>query len=90
MAGRPQTQARDLYDLDLLLAKSPDVAITHAAEVLETAIECAEGVDEDQFRGPVVEFLESDAQSYFAETRGFDELQGRVIRQLEGLRHEVK
>ena len=87
LAGRPETQARDLYDLDLLLNRHPTAEVSTKPNTLLKAIECAMSIDQDQFRGQVVEFLEDDAKVYYASKSSFDTMQNRVITLLEGLQN---
>lgn len=85
LAGRPETQARDVFDLDLLLSRHPALVAKVPAKLIQQATECAMSVDFDQFRGQVVEFLAPDAQAYYSNPNAWETLQNQVIRKLESL-----
>jgi predicted nucleotidyltransferase component of viral defense system len=87
LAGRAETQARDLYDLDLLLSKNQELNMSVEPHLVVKAIESAMTIDVDQFRGQVVEFLEDDAREYYAPRKVFDDLQSRVVSQLENIKN---
>lgn len=65
LAGRTETQARDLYDLDLLLGKNQNLNISVEPHLVVKPIERAMTIDADQFLGQVVEFLEDDAREHY-------------------------
>lgn len=95
LAGRPETQARDIYDLDHLITRLPTAerekilaSINLDEKLLQQAIRCAEGVGFDQFRGQVVEYLEDEVHSFYLEAQNWDRLLARVIAVLESLSHE--
>ncbi len=90
LAGRTETQARDLFDLDLLLSKNQKLTIFVEPNLVVKAIECAMTIDVDQFRGQVVEFLEDDSREYYIPRKIFDDLQARVIDQLESIKNAAK
>jgi len=90
LAGRTETQARDLYDLDLLLGKNQNLNISVEPHLVVKAIESAMTIDADQFLGQVVEFLEDDAREYYRARKVFDDLQSRVIGQLERIKNEAE
>jgi predicted nucleotidyltransferase component of viral defense system len=90
LAGRAETQARDLYDLDLLLSKNRNLNVSVEPHLVVKAIESAMTIDVDQFRGQVVEFLEDDAREYYLPLKVFDDLQSRVIAQLESIKNAAK
>ncbi len=85
LAGRPETQARDVFDLDLLFSRCQDVQNKVPSSVLEQAIECAMSIDFDQFRNQVVEFLAEDIRAYYDSREVWNAMQLRVIRHLEEL-----
>jgi predicted nucleotidyltransferase component of viral defense system len=90
LAGRTETQARDLYDLDLLLGKNQNLNISVEPHLVVKAIESAMTIDADQFLGQVVEFLEDDAREYYRARKVFDDMQSRVIGQLESIKNAAK
>ena len=85
LAGRPETQARDAFDLDLLFSRNPALTPTLPSNLIEQAIDCAMSIDFDQFRGQVVEFLTPDAQEYYSAPNSWETLQNQVIRKLQSL-----
>jgi predicted nucleotidyltransferase component of viral defense system len=85
LAGRAETQARDVYDLNLLFSRGALTSLKLSQPMVQKAIECAMSVDFDQFRGQVVEFLFDDARAYFLDRANWDRLQNFVITTLEGV-----
>ncbi len=83
LAGRSQTQARDIYDLHLLLTRQKKFKASVPQKTLEKAVINAIGVSFDQFRGQVVEFLSSEAYDYFLTEKSWEQLQKVVIDALE-------
>lgn len=88
LAGRPQTQARDVYDLALLLARYQGPLRAVSEELVVKATSCAMGIDYDQFRGQVVEFLADDAKEFYSTSASWEALQLQVIAALERLPRE--
>jgi predicted nucleotidyltransferase component of viral defense system len=88
LALREEVQARDVFDLKLLLdaggAQSPLPALAPAT--LGRAIENALAVDYDAFAGQVLAFLEPDYQEQYGRRKIWAELQEQVIEGLEALR----
>jgi predicted nucleotidyltransferase component of viral defense system len=88
LALRKQLQARDVFDLKLLLdaggAEGP-LPETAAAN-LAAAIDNAFAVDYDAFAGQVLAFLEPDYQEHYGNRKIWNELQGQVVDGLEALR----
>jgi hypothetical protein len=58
LAGRPETRARDVFDLDLLLRRRPTTAITAQTSVRESAAERALELPYSVFQDQVLLFLE--------------------------------
>ena len=94
LVGRPETQARDIYDLAHLMERRPSVSekssltlssLKLSDKQLLEAIECALSVSFDQFRGQVVEYLEDDSRGFYNRQKIWNDLQERVITFLEGL-----
>jgi predicted nucleotidyltransferase component of viral defense system len=88
LALRSETQARDVFDLKLLLdggaGKAPlakDVKVK-----LTLAVENAMTVGYDAFAGQVLAYLEPEYQSHYRERTVWESLQEQVIESLEGLR----
>lgn len=88
LALRKQVQARDVFDLKLLLdaggAEQP--LPSSAAANLTPAIENTLAVDYDAFAGQVLAFLEPDYQEHYGSPRVWAELQQQVVDCLEALR----
>jgi hypothetical protein len=85
LAGRPETQARDAFDLDLLFSRYPALTPALTSNLVEEAIHCAMSIDFDQFRAQVVEFLTPDAQEYYSAPDSWETLQNQVVRKLQSL-----
>jgi hypothetical protein len=87
LAGRTATQARDVFDLDLLLSSGADVgeAPAGAARRIGAAIENAVGITFDDFQGQVLEYLPSGVQQAY-DRAVWEGLVVRVVERLEALR----
>ena len=84
LALRTETQARDIFDLKLLLdagAVPPGVS----PDLLPTAIENAMTISFDDFTGHVVAYLEPEHQADYRERSSFDTLQEQVVDALRAL-----
>lgn len=86
LAGRPQTQARDVFDLELLLRRQPLVKGSLDAALLETAVERALEQDYAAFRDQVLPFLESAAAELVASPGAWEQIQAFVADRLEAAR----
>lgn len=88
LAHRSETQARDVFDVGLLLtrlgAARPKLDDRARAD-LPRAIERAMGVSYDEFAGQVVAFLEDHHRVLYASREAWDQLQGEVVERLEEL-----
>lgn len=84
LAGRSETQARDIDDLGHLFSRAKGLLPLGPAQTVAKAIECAMSVDLDQFRGQVWEFLDGDSRAYYSEASSWEKLQTQVIMALEG------
>lgn len=86
LAGRTQTQARDVFDLDLLLRRQPlpsgQVDPDKLAEAAGRALE----LGFEEFRQQVVEFLEPDAVELYDSPHAWELMQTSVADQLEAAR----
>jgi len=86
LALRSETQARDIFDVDLLLGALGSVALNDAQRaLLPAAIDNAMTIGFDDFRGQVVAYLEPEHQQDFAGRISWDTLQERVVDALRGL-----
>lgn len=87
LALRSETQARDIFDLDLLRnAGAPPVLDDTQRQLLGKAIDNAMSISFDDFRGQVVAYLEPEHQADFASRGSWDALQERAVDSLRGLR----
>ncbi len=84
LGGRPTTQARDVFDLDLLLASGvvPGRPPSGLRRRLAAAIENAAGVSFDDFRGQVLPYLPREVASTH-DRRAWDRLVLGVVDRLE-------
>ncbi|HKY39283.1 MAG TPA: nucleotidyl transferase AbiEii/AbiGii toxin family protein [Polyangiaceae bacterium] len=89
LASRSEPQARDVFDLALLLAR-PDAAglelETAAKKWLSDAIDRAMGVSFDEYASKVVAFLEPGHAEVYADRAAWDAMQEDVVARLEALR----
>lgn len=89
LAARTEPQARDVFDLSLLLAR-PDaagLALDAAAKKwLEGAIDHAMGISFDEYASKVVAFLEPNHAEIYQQRAAWDAMQGDVVERLEALR----
>lgn len=84
LAGRSETQARDVFDLKLLLDQGA-VPGAGLGKMLPAAIEKAMSVGYDQFAGQVLAYLEPEYQDQYRARRIWESLQEEVVQRLEGL-----
>jgi len=84
LAGRSETQARDVFDLKLLLDQGA-VPGAGLGKLLPAAIEKAMSVGYDQFAGQVLAYLEPEYQDQYRARRVWESLQEEVVRRLEEL-----
>lgn len=85
LAGRTETQARDVFDLKLLLDQGAQAQGPGIHKALPRAIENAMGVGYDQFAGQVLAYLEPEYQAHYQPRATWEQLQDEVVRALEGL-----
>jgi predicted nucleotidyltransferase component of viral defense system len=86
LALRSETQARDIFDLDLLLGAGRVATLDDARrKLLSAAIENAMTIGIDEFRGQVVAYLEPEHQKDFTNRVVWESLQERVVNALEAL-----
>jgi hypothetical protein len=82
LAGRSQTQARDVFDLDLLLRRRPLPPGSVGRETVEAAIAKALELPFDAFRDQVLPFLEPDAAEIY-DAGAWEQMQTFVAGKLE-------
>jgi hypothetical protein len=86
LARRAQTQARDVFDLKLLLDQGVVPESNDALRSdLRASIANAMSVGYDQFAGQVLAYLEPEYQEHYRGREVWDSLQAEVVQRLEGL-----
>lgn len=86
LALRNETQARDLFDLKLLLDAGARVTPGESIRKrLRAAIENAMGIGYDSFAGQVLAYLEPEYQKHYRSRKVWEALQDEVVRALEAL-----
>lgn len=83
LAGRSETQARDVFDLDLLLRSSRLAAGALDSAILSEAAERALLLPYAAFQGQVLPFLEADAAELYEDESSWEQTQTFVAQQLE-------
>jgi predicted nucleotidyltransferase component of viral defense system len=83
LAGRPQTQARDVFDLKLLLDQGA-TATQGLDKLAAAAIEPAMSVGYDEFAGQVLAYLEPEYQDHYRPRKTWERTQEEVGQWLEG------
>lgn len=84
LAERSETQARDVFDLDLLLRRHQPSAGSLEPRILEKAVERALELPFDAFRDQVLPFLEPDAAALY-DPAAWEQMQTFVAEALEAL-----
>lgn len=86
LALRSQTQARDIFDLKLLLDAGADSSPLpkKIASNIPRAIENAMSIGYDEFAGQVLAYLEPEYQDHYRARRIWEDLQAQVVNALEG------
>lgn len=86
LAGRSETQARDVFDLDLLLRRRRLTPGFLSARILTDAGDRALQLPYDAFRDQVLPFLERDALELYEDEAAWEQMQTFVAGQLEEAR----
>lgn len=86
LAGRSETQARDVFDLDLLLRRRPLAPGSLDAQVLTDAGDRALQLPYDAFRDQVLPFLEPEALELYEDEAAWEQMQAFVAERLEDAR----
>lgn len=86
LAGRSETQARDVFDLDLLLRNRTFPAGILDPTVLDGAASRAMELPYAAFRDQVIPFLEPDAVELYNSGEAWGQIQTFVVEALEGSR----
>jgi len=84
LADRSETQARDVFDLELLLRRRPLPEGAVDVEILETAAGRALELPFDAFRDQVLPFLEPDASELY-DAAAWEQMQTFVAEKLEAV-----
>ncbi len=87
LAQRTQTQARDIFDLKLLVDGGAAATPLRKAQLeqLPRAIDNAMSIGFEEFVGQVVAFLEPEHQAEFGDRASWETLQEQVVDTLRGL-----
>ena len=86
LAARPETQARDVFDLDLLFHQKSLPAGSVDLESLEKASEAALKLPFAAFRDQVLPFLEPEVVGLYDSEAAWDDMKSFVAEELEGAR----
>jgi predicted nucleotidyltransferase component of viral defense system len=89
LAGRTEPQARDIFDLNLLLARpeAGTLILTDAERRwIDKAIEQAMSISFDDYASKVVAYLDPRQAALFEERSSWDAMQDSVISRLQGMR----
>lgn len=86
LAGRSQTQARDVFDLDLLLRRRPLASGELDAATLAEAAERAFELPFDAYRDQVLAFLQPDVLELYDGVDAWERMQTTVAEHLEAAR----
>ncbi len=87
LVGRPQTQARDVFDLQLLRSKAePLPAVGSALHAQrDQAVECVMSLSHADYLAQVVAYLEPEQQPALRDREVWDAMQAEVVALIEGL-----
>ncbi len=87
LAGRPVTQARDVFDLAILFrgGHGPPAAWSKllADGIYAKAIDCLMGLTWEDYEGQVVEFLDKESRAEYGDKHAWEMLQNQVLSQVE-------
>jgi predicted nucleotidyltransferase component of viral defense system len=89
LAGRTEPQARDVFDLNLLLSRADGEELRLSdpqRKWVSEAVERAMSVSFDDYTSKVVAFLDPEQAELFADRTAWDAMQDAVVSRLEGLR----
>lgn len=87
LAGRAETQARDVFDLGILLrgghAPAAPLSKRIPKQQLAQAADCLMGLTWDDYNGQVVEFLEDESKAEYGSKPDWESLQTLVLNTLD-------
>lgn len=86
LAGRAQTQARDVFDLDLLLRRGNLAGDRIERQTLTTAADRALELSFEEFRQQVVDYLEPGAAELYDSPAAWEQMQTTVAERLADAR----
>jgi hypothetical protein len=86
LADRPETQARDVFDLDLLLRQARPVPGSLDSELLTRGVELALQLPYAAFEAQVIPFLEPEVAELYESVESWQRMQTFVAEQLEAAR----
>jgi len=83
LAGRSETQARDLFDLDILQSENQlnqrFIQSNLTLELLNTAIEKAETISYEDFKGQVFEYILEEKRDLYSGKKKWERLRANVL-----------
>ncbi len=82
LADRSETQARDVFDLDLLCRRQPPPVMTVGSETLERAADRALELPFDALRDQVLPFLDPEVAELHADEAVWEQMQHFVVERL--------
>jgi predicted nucleotidyltransferase component of viral defense system len=82
LEDRNETQARDVFDLSLLLRRDPALAVALNPGLRERAAERALELDYRAFRDQVLSFLDPEIAELYNDPASWEELRGFVVERL--------
>jgi hypothetical protein len=82
LAGRYETQARDVFDLELLLRSKPELAAALPAALREPAAERALELPFAAFRDQVLPFLDPEVAELYVDPATWEQIRGFVVERL--------
>lgn len=86
LAGRSETQARDLFDLDILQSENQlnqrFIESNLTSELLNTAIAKAESITFEDFKGQVFEYILEEKREMYSGKKNWEKLRTRALEAL--------
>ena len=83
LAGRSETQARDLFDLDILHSENQlnqrFIQSNLTSDLLNTAIEKAETITHEDFKGQVFEYILEEKRDLYSGKKNWEKLRTRTL-----------
>lgn len=82
LAGRSETQARDVFDLDLLLRHRPELGAAPTAELRDQAAGRALELPFAAFRDQVLPFVDPEVAELYSDPASWEQIRGYVVERL--------